>query len=73
MATKKTKPAAKTSTGTKSAAKKPATTSATTSPSSSMAGVTRATTFQEVILRLQRFWADRGCLIVQPTRSYVTL
>jgi glycyl-tRNA synthetase alpha chain len=24
-------------------------------------------TFQEVILRLQNFWADRGCLIVQPT------
>jgi len=23
-------------------------------------------TFQEVILRLQQFWADRGCLIVQP-------
>jgi glycyl-tRNA synthetase alpha chain len=27
----------------------------------------RATTFQEVILRLQRFWAEKGCLIVQPT------
>jgi glycyl-tRNA synthetase alpha chain len=27
----------------------------------------KATTFQEVILRLQRFWADKGCLIVQPT------
>ena len=30
-----------------------------------------AKTFQEVILRLQRFWADRGCLIVQPTRTEV--
>jgi glycyl-tRNA synthetase alpha chain len=27
----------------------------------------KASTFQEVILRLQRFWADRGCLIVQPS------
>lgn len=26
-----------------------------------------ASTFQEVLLRLQRHWADRGCLIVQPT------
>jgi len=26
-----------------------------------------ATTFQEVLLRLQRFWSDRGCIIVQPT------
>ncbi|MCS7287045.1 MAG: glycine--tRNA ligase subunit beta [Anaerolineae bacterium] len=26
----------------------------------------RALSFQEVILRLQRFWADRGCLIWQP-------
>ncbi|MES2504865.1 MAG: glycine--tRNA ligase subunit alpha [Myxococcota bacterium] len=26
-----------------------------------------APTFQEIILRLQRFWADRGCIIVQPT------
>ena len=23
-------------------------------------------TFQEVILTLQRYWADRGCLIAQP-------
>ena len=30
-----------------------------------------AKTFQEVILRLQRFWADRGCIIVQPTRTEV--
>ncbi len=30
-----------------------------------------ATTFQEVILRLQRFWANKGCLIVQPTRTEV--
>ena len=28
-------------------------------------------TFQEIILRLQRFWADRGCIIVQPTRTEV--
>jgi glycyl-tRNA synthetase alpha chain len=27
--------------------------------------------FQEVILALQRFWADRGCLIVQPYGSEV--
>ncbi len=26
----------------------------------------KALSFQEVILRLQRFWADRGCLIWQP-------
>ncbi|MFZ9889993.1 MAG: glycine--tRNA ligase subunit alpha [Myxococcota bacterium] len=26
-----------------------------------------AKTFQEVLLRLSRFWADRGCLVVQPT------
>jgi glycyl-tRNA synthetase alpha chain len=31
----------------------------------------KATTFQEVILRLQAFWAARGCLIVQPTRTEV--
>jgi glycyl-tRNA synthetase alpha chain len=30
-----------------------------------------ARTFQEVILRLQRFWADKGCVIVQPTRTEV--
>lgn len=28
-------------------------------------------TFQELILALQRFWADRGCLIVQPYNSEV--
>jgi glycyl-tRNA synthetase alpha chain len=27
--------------------------------------------FQEIILSLQRFWADRGCLIVQPYNSEV--
>jgi len=27
--------------------------------------------FQEIILALQRFWADRGCLIVQPYNSEV--
>ena len=26
----------------------------------------KATTFQELILRLTRYWADRGCLIAQP-------
>lgn len=26
----------------------------------------KASTFQEVILRLNQFWADRGCLIMQP-------
>ena len=26
----------------------------------------KATTFQEVILRLNQFWADKGCLIMQP-------
>jgi glycyl-tRNA synthetase alpha chain len=28
-------------------------------------------TFQEIILTLQRFWADRGCLVVQPYNSEV--
>src|SRR5262249_55867205 len=28
-------------------------------------------TFQDVILTLQRFWADKGCLIVQPYNSEV--
>jgi glycyl-tRNA synthetase alpha chain len=28
-------------------------------------------TFQEIILALQRFWADRGCLVVQPYNSEV--
>src|SRR5688572_23213925 len=27
----------------------------------------KAETFQEIILRLQRFWADRGCVVVQPS------
>ncbi len=27
--------------------------------------------FQEIILTLQRFWADRGCLVVQPYNSEV--
>ncbi|HVK68173.1 MAG TPA: glycine--tRNA ligase subunit alpha, partial [Polyangium sp.] len=26
-------------------------------------------TFQDIILTLQRFWAERGCLIVQPYNS----
>src|SRR5688572_16411378 len=28
-------------------------------------------TFQDLILTLQKFWADRGCLIVQPYNSEV--
>src|ERR1700749_556880 len=28
-------------------------------------------TFQDIILTLQRFWAERGCLIVQPYNSEV--
>ena len=28
-------------------------------------------TFQELILALQRFWADKGCLVVQPYNSEV--
>jgi glycyl-tRNA synthetase alpha chain len=28
-------------------------------------------TFQEIILALQKFWADRGCLVVQPYNSEV--
>src|SRR5690349_3766982 len=31
----------------------------------------KASTFQEVILRLQRFWADRGCIVVQPSGTEV--
>lgn len=29
--------------------------------------MSKAQTFQEVILRLQQFWSDHGCIIVQPT------
>ena len=29
--------------------------------------MSKAKTFQEVILRLQDFWAQQGCLILQPT------
>lgn len=32
---------------------------------------TPARTFQEMILRLQNFWAERGCIIVQPSRTEV--
>jgi glycyl-tRNA synthetase alpha chain len=60
------KPAAKKSAAKTSAAKKPA-----AKTSSTAAKVETARTFQEVILRLQRFWADRGCIIVQPTRTEV--
>ncbi len=28
--------------------------------------VSRASTFQELIFRLQRFWSDRGCILAQP-------
>ncbi|MCS6797732.1 MAG: glycine--tRNA ligase subunit alpha [Myxococcota bacterium] len=31
----------------------------------------RARTFQDLVLCLQRFWAERGCLIVQPYNSEV--
>ncbi|HLV21535.1 MAG TPA: glycine--tRNA ligase subunit alpha, partial [Polyangiaceae bacterium] len=27
--------------------------------------------FQDLILNLQRFWAERGCLILQPYNSEV--
>jgi glycyl-tRNA synthetase alpha chain len=33
--------------------------------------MTPAPTFQDLILRLQSFWAERGCLIVQPYNSEV--
>jgi glycyl-tRNA synthetase alpha chain len=33
--------------------------------------MTTARTFQDLILRLQSFWAERGCLIVQPYNSEV--
>src|SRR6186997_2328808 len=29
--------------------------------------MSKAQTFQEVILRLQQFWSDKGCIIAQPT------
>jgi glycyl-tRNA synthetase alpha chain len=29
--------------------------------------MTRAATFQEVFLKLQNFWAEKGCVIAQPT------
>ena len=32
----------------------------------SAAGEKRALTFQELLFRLQRFWADRGCVLQQP-------
>ncbi len=35
------------------------------------AGGKQGLSFQELILTLQRFWADRGCLIVQPYNSEV--
>jgi len=34
-------------------------------------GLPVAMTFQDIILTLQRFWAERGCLIVQPYNSEV--
>src|SRR5438477_12003631 len=32
----------------------------------SRVGEKRALTFQELLFRLQRFWADRGCVLQQP-------
>src|SRR6478672_11695241 len=32
----------------------------------SAAGEKRALTFQELLFRLQKFWADRGCVLQQP-------
>jgi glycyl-tRNA synthetase alpha chain len=64
-AAKKTKP---------TATKKPAAKAASKSSSSSSSKTKTAApaaTFQEIILRLQNFWADRGCIIVQPTRTEV--
>ncbi|MEI6790129.1 MAG: glycine--tRNA ligase subunit alpha [Myxococcaceae bacterium] len=29
--------------------------------------MSKAVTFQEIILRLQKFWSDQGCIITQPT------
>jgi glycyl-tRNA synthetase alpha chain len=55
----------KKATAKKATAKAPA----TANPTASSAAPAR--TFQEVILRLQRFWADHGCIIVQPTRTEV--
>ena len=51
--------------------KAPAKKAPATSTTRKSSGVETARTFQEVILRLQRFWADRGCIIVQPTRTEV--
>ena len=62
------KPAKPAGRGPKPTARKPA--PAVTRFSASTAAPP-ATTFQEVILRLQRFWANKGCLIVQPTRTEV--
>ena len=28
--------------------------------------MTKPTTFQDIILTLQKFWADQGCAILQP-------
>src|ERR1700749_3733222 len=33
---------------------------------SEVAGKKRALTFQELLFTLQRFWADRGCVLQQP-------
>src|SRR3989338_1368485 len=29
--------------------------------------MSKAQTFQDVILKLQQFWSDKGCIIAQPT------
>ena len=34
-------------------------------------GPPRLMTFQDILLTLQKFWADRGCLVVQPYNSEV--
>ncbi len=65
----KKKPAPKKVASKKTAAKK--TTSKLVTAKASSTKVAPAATFQEIILRLQRFWAERGCIIVQPTRTEV--
>jgi glycyl-tRNA synthetase alpha chain len=37
-----------------------------TASTSSAAGARQALTFQELLLRLQGFWAERGCVLAQP-------
>ncbi|MEM7192624.1 MAG: glycine--tRNA ligase subunit alpha, partial [Pseudomonadota bacterium] len=35
-------------------------------PSKSASSKSATPSFQDLILRLQRFWADQGCVILQP-------